>query len=111
MRDNRFREARWRRAGATVEQIDELRAAFDDLTIDEQTAENTRVDSVSDNDLATELTAGSDDPSDGRIDDILARVGDDREQAAVVRSHEAAKPKPRPKLLAALDAVIAGEDG
>lgn len=102
-----FRAARWQRAGATRKQLTDLLTAWDEMTVDEQTAEAGRVDSVSDDDLAAELASGESDPTAGNVDEVLARVGDDPEAAAIALSHEQAKPRPRKGLIDGLEAVIA----
>lgn len=110
MADTVFREARWRRAGATDKQLAGLRAAHADLTAPERAAEAVRVDSVSDSDLAAELAADEPDLIAGSKDDVLARVGGDRELAAVALSKEQVrKPKPRQGLLDALNQLLAAQ--
>jgi hypothetical protein len=111
MRNTVFRETRWKRAGATNAQLDELRAHHDEMTPDQRVSEGDRVDSLSDGDLAAELAADDSDLSAGTMAQVLERVGDNPESAAVAKSHEERKPKPRPKLIEALDAVIAAESG
>lgn len=107
--DTVFRESRWRRAGATVAQLDRLRAAHEQMTADERLAEGARVDGVSDSDLAIELDAGEDDPTAGTVEEVLARVGDDPALAAVVLSHEQAKPTPRKGVVEPLSALVEGQ--
>jgi hypothetical protein len=106
MLDTTFREQRWRRAGASEAQLEELAAAHAALSPEQQAAEGARVDGVSDLDLAAELTAGDEDPTAGTISDVLDRVDGDPQRAAVALSHESAKARPRAKLLEALSAVI-----
>jgi hypothetical protein len=104
--DTRFRESRWRRAGATGKQLDELAAAHADMTPDEQAAEAARVDSVSDVDLAAELDAQDTGTGGKTIAQVLAEVEGDPELAAVALSHENAQPKPRPRLVTKLQEII-----
>lgn len=104
--DSAFRASRWRRAGASTAQIDALAEAHAALTSDGQAAEGRRVDSVSDSDLAAELDADAGDITAGSKDDVLARVGDDRELAAVALSKEQASARPRKGLIDALTALI-----
>lgn len=104
MQDTVFREARWRRAGATDAQISDLADRHAALSVDERAAEGVRVDSVSDEDLAAELTVG--DLTDGSVDEVLARIGDDAEKAAVALSQEQARSRPRKTVIDALNVVI-----
>lgn len=99
----RFRDDRWRRAGATDKQLAGLLAAHAALTPDEQTAEGRRIDSISSADLNAELT-GPD--LTGNIDEVLAKVSDDRELAAVALSLEQAKTRPRAGLVDKLNEII-----
>lgn len=101
-----FREARWRRAGASDRRIEQLRAAHADMTVEERAAEGQRIDMISDDDLATELSAGAEDVTAGTVDEVLARVGDDPELAAVALSKEQAKSQPRKGVVDRLTAVI-----
>lgn len=101
-----FREQRWRRAGATDKQIEQLRETHAQLPFADRAAEGQRVDGVSDADLATELAAGDEDPTAGNADDVIERVGDDAALAAVVLSHESTKTRPRKRVVEAMTALI-----
>lgn len=113
--DALFRERRWVRAGATQEQVEQLRDAHEAMSVEDRAAEGRRIDRVSDMDLATELATGDDDPTAGNADDVIKRVGDDPALAAVVLSHESAKPRPRKTVVEAMTALVEaagdGEDG
>lgn len=108
--DTAFREARWRRAGASDTQIEDLRAAHADLSADEKAAEAARIDTISDSDLAVELDGDTTNLALGTKDQVLERVGDDADLAAVALSHEQARARPRKTVIDALNAVIA-QDG
>jgi hypothetical protein len=86
MGDPRFRAARWQRAGASQQQLADLAAAHQEMTPDERAAEV---------DLSAELNDGGAELIAGTVAEVLERVGDDPEKAAVALSHEQAKPKPR----------------
>jgi hypothetical protein len=106
MPDQTFRQARWRRAGATDAQLEQLAEEHAARTPDEQAAEAARIDSISDVDLGAELTGGGSELIAGNKDDVLARVGDDPEKAAIALSHEQASKRPRAGVIEGLTKVI-----
>lgn len=106
MPDTRFRDRRWTRAGASATRLTELRAAHAALSPEEQAAEATRIDTVSDRDLRSELAAHVEDLTAGTVEEVLANVGDDPELAAVALAREQGKTKQRSSLIDALRALI-----
>lgn len=110
MPDTRFREQRWTRAGASRTRLDELRDAHAALSPAEQAAEAARIDTVSDRDLAAELAAHVEDLTAGTVKEVLAKVGDDPDLAAVALAREQGKgDDARTSLVDALTALIPTE--
>lgn len=110
MADTDFRNDRWARAGATDEQLLDLATAHAAWPVEQQAAEGTRIDSVSDWDLADELAGRrradqAPDPSAGNVQDVLDQVGDDPEKARAALDAEQASDKPRVTLVAKLEAI------
>lgn len=106
-----FRYDRWKRAGASDDQLLALAEAHANLGEDQQQSEGRRIDGVSDYDLAAELAGDrradvAPDPADGTVAQVLEQVGDDPDLAREALDAESGKDKPRATLVSKLEAII-----
>lgn len=116
----RFDAARYRSAGASQEEADELAELFEALTEDEQRQAASYADSASTTDLrefldrwrSGETEQGYDyDVAGSKIDDIEAWVGDDADRAAYVAQVEHERgDKARSTLIASMGKVTAAAE-
>lgn len=107
-----FRHDRWKRAGATAEQLLHLAEQHLGLEPAAQEAEGNRIDGVSDYDLADELAGRrrADEalnPAEGKVQDVLDQVGQDPGLAQAALDAENASEKPRTTLVSKLQAIVA----
>lgn len=107
-----FRHDRWKRAGATDEQLLALSEQHLTLDVAGQEAEGRRIDGVSDYDLADELAGRrraeeAPNPAEGKVQDVLDQVGTDPGLAQAALDAENASEKPRTTLVSKLQAIVA----
>lgn len=105
----RFRDDRWRRAGASEEELVALEAEFGAMDPDHQLAETSNIDSVSDMALSEELDARRQaDPElvAGSVKSVLDEVGSDPVRARAAIIAEESKDKPRSTLVTQLQAIV-----
>lgn len=116
-----FDEARWRRVGATDDEVVKLAASHARSKPEKQLSEGKRLASQPDSVLADELAgargrwgtgeetaADNEEDWSGTISDVLDKVGEDKTKAASALDFEE-EHKNRVSLVAALEEIIAAE--
>ena len=106
----RFRDDRWRRVGASEEEIAVLAGEWDLMSPGAQEVEGTGIDSISDGMLAVVLEQRREaDPQlvAGSIAEVLDQVGTDPAKARLAITAEEATAKPRSTLIAKLEEIAA----